>query len=260
MPIVQGNPISILVLKGEKGDSGEGAGNISFANITGNPEDNEALSEALSTKLEAKDLDNVSHKQDVKDLTNNNNMSLIGIFNKLGINIENEILLIAFEKFFPVGSNIIWNNTKNPNKIFPYNKGTWELTSKGKSIVGRYPGNYKYSTPGTEVGSNSVNMPKHKHKVSVWDKIENGSWDKRSLIVGNAVELITSRVSSLPSPSTTNNTIDKAFFYATIEFYSPGEGATSRLVIGEKDAPFDENAEIPIEPLGEVKSIWTRIE
>lgn len=139
MPIVQGNPISILVLKGEKGDSGEGAGNISFANITGNPEDNGPLSKVLSTKLEAGDLSNVPHKQDVKDLTNNSKMNFIGIFTQLGINIEQEILLIAFNKFFPVGSTLIWYNLDNPNEIFPYNKGTWVLASRGRSIVGRDP-------------------------------------------------------------------------------------------------------------------------
>lgn len=256
MPIVQGNPISILVLKGEKGDSGEGAGSISFANITGNPEDNGPLSEALSTKLEARDLDNVSHKQDVKDLTNNNKMNLIEIFNQLGIDIKREILLIAFEKFFPVGSNIIWNNTKDPNKIFPYNKGTWELTSRGRSIVGRDPDKDKYKTPGAEVGEKNVKMPIHRHKVTVWTTNLGDKWVGPPK-VGENFELVAPPTGNyMPQ----NGAIENAYIIASNDASKPDLNANARVVIGsDLKAPFDGEVEIPIEPLGEVKSIWTRV-
>lgn len=257
MPIVQGNPISILVLKGEKGDSGEGTGNISFANITGNPEDNSALSEVLSNKLEAGDLSTVPHKQDVKDLTNNNKMDFTEIFKKLGIGIEEEILTMWFKACYKKGDTLIWYNLNDPNKIFPYSLGEWELTSRGRSIVGRDPENLKYRTPGGKVGTSSVDMPKHKHKTCVWNKtINNISWDERSLVVGNGVEIVMSEVYSVPSLTKVGTATDKAFFYATIGSVGPAGGATSKLVIGEKDAPFDENVKIPIEPLGEVCSIW----
>lgn len=259
MPIVQGNPISILVLKGEKGDSGEGAGSISFANITGNPEDNGPLSEALSTKLEAGDLDNVSHKQDVKDLTNNNKMNLIGIFNQLGIDIKREILLIAFEKFFPVGSNIIWNNTKDPNKIFPYNKGTWELTSRGRSIVGRDPESFKYPEVGAEVGEEYVKMPQHRHKVTWFGNYFDGKWGDTDIYPAFDLSNFYKKALSDNSVNSIQVT-SSAFITPQInDGTKPAPSSTARIIIGDAKAPFDEDAKIPMDPLGEVKSIWTRI-
>lgn len=257
MPIVQGNPISILVLKGEKGDSGEGAGSISFANITGNPEDNEALSEILSAKLEAGDLSNIPHKQDVKDLTNNNSMNLIGIFNQLGINIEKEILTMWFKKCYRAGDSLIWYNSNDPNKIFPYSLGIWELTSKGRSIVGRDPNIYKYLKPGAQVGDNFVYMPKHRHKISVWQRISDyDEWVDNIPAVEGSVEIVVGQKCVRPDISTNYMAADAVCFYSVTDNQSPSQNATSKIAIGGKDDPFDENAKIPIEPLGEVCSIW----
>ena len=99
---------------------------------------------------------------------NSSSVKLSGTIQIGDLTISNNDAKKAFlDLAHPVGSTLITTDSSNPGNTLG---GTWELTSKGRAIVGVDPNDPDFSTANKQMGSKTVslssaNLPAHTHSV-----------------------------------------------------------------------------------------------
>lgn len=259
MAFEQGKPISILVLKGEKGDSGEGANNISFANITGNPQDNEPLSNELSAKLEAGDLNNIPHKQDVKNLTNDNFVDIRQLFKNLNMDLDEYIIELFFKIFLRPGTLYGTSDDNfNPNEEEPFcsNGRKWIPWGENGEYFKSAAINKFSREPAGKTGGRiaaAFNIPSHSHEIFQITKSSSEQVTKESGIYLSKVD---------NKPGVRSSIIQVADLYAAsrcLTLTNELDDSYGFISVGDPDASRQPGIYLKLDPKYISTSVWRRV-